>query len=129
MIKGYLYNKMEPDLYVVLPKPPSVNAIYANVPNVGRVKTKAYRKWEEDALASLWPQRLTYFETKVAVVYSFEVPDNRKRDCANLEKALSDFLVKTRIILDDSHIRFNAQEWLDCEEKGDKAHIKIYNLE
>jgi crossover junction endodeoxyribonuclease RusA len=47
----------------------------------------------------------------VTVVYTFARPDKRKRDLGNLEKAVSDILVKMGVIQDDSFIQKITLQW------------------
>ncbi len=54
-------------------------------------------------------------------------PDKRRRDCANFEKALSDFLVHNRVIADDSLIQCNIQ--IKLPVKGDHVICEIYDLD
>ena len=39
-------------------------------------------------------------------------PDKRKRDVSNIEKAVSDLLVKHGVLEDDDRITRNTQEWV-----------------
>ena len=50
----------------------------------------------------------------VAVTYEIGRPkDNRRRDLANLEKALSDLLADQKILLDDSSIVDLRMRWVE----------------
>lgn len=51
-----------------------------------------------------------------------ERPDNRRRDLANLEKALSDLLQDVGLIEDDKFCYVLHMEWFG---KGNKTYIKI----
>ena len=62
-----------------------------------------------------WRQPNLFYE-KLIVVYSLKRPDKRKRDLGNLEKALSDILVSTGIIEDDSNIEDLRLHWADQNE-------------
>jgi crossover junction endodeoxyribonuclease RusA len=105
-----------------LPYPPSVNGLYSG--KARRFKSPKYKEWLK--LAGLQNKR----EGEIvlppyAVTYTFKRPDKRKRDVANLEKAVSDFLVSCKFIEDDHLIdritlqwgEFNAPEWVGvkCE--------------
>lgn len=110
-----------PDLVLKLPRPPSVNSAYVNLPKGGRAKSKSYIKWLNASKAELWSQKLKFFDGNIVVIY--EIPRTRKiMDCANYEKLASDFLVKTGIIKDDSLIDINIQTW----SQTDKLIINIY---
>ena len=52
---------------------------------------------------------------KVDVQMRFGRPDKRRRDLANLEKAVSDFLVNVGVIEDDCLIESLFMEWADIE--------------
>lgn len=131
-MKFYLRTLLDstPDLTITLPIPPSVNAAYANIPGKGRVKTKRYRNWVVLANSYLIKQSgaLKAIEGQVGIMYCMNVPDKRKRDCANYEKILSDFLVANKIIEDDSLIRINVQQWMDWEPNASQVTACIYKL-
>lgn len=81
-----------------LPKPPSVNALYRNVPKVGRVKTAAYKAWEKEAgwlLKSQRPQPVHGAYRLLALI------GPTRADIGNLEKALSDLLQAHGVIDND----------------------------
>ena len=126
----------EPQTRVVIPAPPSVNKLWVNAARKkagrkeftsGRVKTDAYKLWIKAAKDALWNQKFKTFDTPVAVMYSFNVPDNRIRDCGNYEKALSDFLVRIGILKDDHLIRQNMQQWMDngCDWDGKELTVEV----
>ena len=81
--------------------PPSVNALYKNLPRGGRAKTKRYKTWS--TLVG-WEARVQR-AGKVLGPYVLYVvacrPDARKRDLGNLEKPISDALVDAGIVEDD----------------------------
>ncbi len=134
MSKYLDFGDTEPDCYLKLPLPTSVNALYANRKTGsrrGRVKTTAYKKWIKDANAMLYHQKVPdKFSKPVGIVYSFELPDKRVRDDTNMLKALDDYLVNNQIIEDDSwkYKKFTCSEWLD-DIQGEIVHIKIFALE
>jgi Holliday junction resolvase RusA-like endonuclease len=91
-------------LTFTLPQPPTTNALFLNVRGKGRVKTQRYKDWITDAgwlaksAAIVDGERIT-FSGKVHVEY--EVSGSQKFDEGNLEKPLSDLLVRVGIIKDD----------------------------
>ena len=88
-----------------VPTPPSVNALYRNVPGRGRVKTSRYKTWINAAGWDVRAQKPPPVPDSVAVNYSVPRPkDRRRHDLGNYEKALSDLLVLHEIIEDDSKI-------------------------
>ena len=95
-----------------LPMPPSVNALFANKPGKGRIKTKAYKAWLEEAGLILNCQR----PGRIAGRYSIHIQVRRlpkMSDLANREKATSDLLVKHGVIEDDSLAERVMIEWSD----------------
>lgn len=108
--------------------PPSVNVCYSNGRNGGRFKNKRYIEWVKLANREMLDQKIIHIKTKVIAFYSFGVPDNRIRDCANYEKVLTDYLVNLSILKDDSLIRCNIQQWEDWEPKNRKVRIFFYEI-
>ena len=92
----------------LLPIPPSVNAAYRAVN--GRVmKSKKYRDWEEEAKKAMSFQDMGNIETltgRIKATYRFGWLDKRKRDIANFEKALSDFLEDWGVYENDCQIDY-----------------------
>lgn len=97
-----------------LPYPPSVNSLYANAPGKGRVKSERYRTWERAAQNMLLAQQKRLIPGKVAVDIRIEQVDHRKRDVANLEKAILDIL-KGVAYEDDSQVVDLRIRWDDVE--------------
>lgn len=106
-----------------LPFPPSVNNLYVNG-NRGRFTSERYELWRVEALAMFLqqPARLHRHTQPVAVVYTFGQPDKRRRDVFNLEKAVSDFLVKHGVLADDSLIHRGTVQW--GEEPGVRIEVE-----
>jgi Holliday junction resolvase RusA-like endonuclease len=99
-----------------LPRPPSANNLYRNVPGKGRVRSSEYRRWQQQAgwmLQVAQPGRIT---GAVAVHYLIpNAADRRRRDIDNLAKPLNDLLVKHGVIEDDSRVRAVTLEYGDTE--------------
>lgn len=92
-------------LTLTLPSlPPPLSACFKNVRRNGRAATARYTAWVIEAARAVQEQRLAGMAGTVAAVYVFRRPDRRRRDLGNLEKAVSDLLVKTGLIEDDSLI-------------------------
>ena len=92
---------------LVLPFPPSVNSLYDGGKRAARRFTSdSYRAWQADAYEALLkqPDHSSRHALPVQGTYTFSRPDNRRRDVFNLEKAVSDFLVKHGILADDTLI-------------------------
>lgn len=79
--------------------PPPLSACFKNVRRNGRAATPRYTAWAIESLRAVQQQRVG-----LVAVYQFRRPDKRRRDLGNLEKAVSDLLVKARLIEDDSLI-------------------------
>lgn len=94
-------------LSFVLPLPPSVNALYANAYGKGRVKTKAYLDWEDEAG---WSMRISQMsDGKLGANFlkfdrlKLTIEVGGKGDLDNL-KAIPDLLKTMSIIKDDKFI-------------------------
>lgn len=110
-----------------LPMPPSVNALYKNVSR-GRAKTSRYLSWIAEAGIELNRQHVPTLTPPYRVDYAIGKPTtNRKRDVANLEKALSDLLVSMDVIEDDSFIEDNRQRWCADVPAG-MVHCTVESL-
>lgn len=91
-------------------RPPPLSACYVNARVPGRVKSRRYKAWISLTMLRI-PRPEHPFACPVAVDYLFHRPDNRQRDVANLEKAISDILVTAGIIKDDSLIWDMRLRW------------------
>jgi len=84
-----------------LPIPPSVNGLYKNVQGKGRVKTNSYKRWQRQVYPLLAQmKRPEVYPVSILIVVSGKV--NMQRDISNFEKAITDALVNTGVIPDDS---------------------------
>jgi len=81
---------------ITLPFPPSVNGLYNGGSNQQRFPSKKYKAW-----LNICPRIHPYGLDKIKITYRFFFPDNRARDDDNLLKAVNDYLVKQRVIIDD----------------------------
>ena len=85
---------------IALPFPPSTNRLWRVVD--GRaICSKSYREWIEAAGAELMSQRPRKHQGPVAVSIRVGMPDGRKRDLDNLQKACLDLLRRHGVIEDD----------------------------
>jgi Holliday junction resolvase RusA-like endonuclease len=109
-----------------LPYPTSVNAMFAG--KTKRYTSADYKAWQAIAGLALNAQSKMLFDCKIAVTYSIKRPlDNRKRDLANLEKGLSDILVKHKIIKDDCLIEKLVMQWRDDGKDGVEVKIERFD--
>lgn len=88
-----------------LPFPPSANAIWRNV-GTKTLVSAPYRKWKALAFMEITTQGLGRLKRKTLtgpyqMTLLADRPDNRRRDLANLEKAISDALTQAGVIEDD----------------------------
>ena len=107
-----------------LPLPPPLSACFTNALGPGRVKTARYRAWIQEALLTAQVQIARTMPSVHGVVpmtfdvradYQFGKPDKRRADVANLEKAVSDLLVRAGILADDSQIVDLRLRWADVD--------------
>jgi crossover junction endodeoxyribonuclease RusA len=96
---------------VLLPFPPGLNNLFSNVPRVGRVPTKRYKAWQQEAAYGLLQQHVGHVAGDVDIEVLLGRPDKRKRDLDGLAKAPLDFLVKHGVIEDDSRVQKLTLEW------------------
>ncbi len=102
--------------------PPSVNGLFANTKH-GRVKTKKYRDWIEQAGWELKTQR----PDPVYGDYELEIVVPRTRgDLDNYCKAVSDLLVTHKLIDDDVHAR---KIILSRDDRADAVTVTISKAE
>lgn len=86
-----------------LPRPPSVNAMFRNVPGVGRVKTGDYVAWKKEAMREMMVQRVGQEIPKAPVQITVCLPDAKGRwDADNYVKAPLDCLKAMGVIEDDN---------------------------
>lgn len=82
---------------IVLPFPPSTNSLFGGGSKQQRFKSKQYKEW----LASC-PEIPAKQYKKIALRYTFYMPDKRRRDLSNCLKAPEDYLVSQGFIEDDN---------------------------
>lgn len=100
------------DATLLFPFPVSVNRLFAGKGR--RFRSAAYKDWSEEAGLMLNRQRpLPYFPDRVNLIITLGRPDNRRRDCGNYEKCVSDKLVEMGILKDDSLIECLTIKWGD----------------
>lgn len=91
---------------VVLPVPPTANNLFPSNKAGRRFPSEAYKEWKNRAGTYFEDQdhEVPKLKGKIAARYSFRFPDKRRRDIANFEKAVTDFLVSRGVIDDDCNI-------------------------
>ena len=112
-----------------LPKPPTANNLFINLKHGGRAKSSDYKTWEHLAALDLGYHRAPTITGRMKVEYLYgRHKDKRRRDILNLEKALTDFLVKAQVIKDDCLIDDARLAWSDEVPEG-RVRITIVELE
>ena len=107
-----------------LPFPPSVNTMFRNVPNRGRVKTAAYKKWAKAATPLVTAAWLTMPEECDCEVWiALHRPDNRLRDVDNYVKAILDCLTGI-VFKDDSQVQWVTVFW-SSDPAGEGATVTV----
>lgn len=100
--------------------PPSVNALYRNVPQKGRVKTKAYSAWIAHAGLLVNRQKPERCDGDVSVECVFG-PRNRRRDIDNCLKPVLDLIQRCGVIENDKNVVKVSAEWGDV----DGARVRV----
>lgn len=100
---------------IALPKPPSTNNLFVNVPRRGRVISNEYDAWREAAGWDLVSARPGKIKGQVSVEIAVE--DKGNRDLDNCSKAILDLLVTHGVIEGDSrkYVRNINLHWEDIE--------------
>lgn len=97
---------------IQLPYPPTTNNLFVNV-GKRRVRSKGYDAWLSEAAAMVAQQRPQKLAGPYRMTLMAYRPDRRARDLGNLEKPVSDLLVKCGIVRDDSDAAVILLFWAD----------------
>ena len=115
-------------LSLTLPRPPSVNSMYAtNWKTKQRFKSKKYGAWIKEAQALLLTQMPVEVFAGEVTIDIFVSKTNRKEDISNRIKAVEDFLVSSKIIQDDSLVTSISCTW--DSDLENECCINIHNYE
>lgn len=87
--------------FVLSTEPPSVNAIYANKRNGGRMKTRKYAAWRKQAEWELHLQHRPAKPITCRVAVEIKLPMRTRGDAENRSKAACDALQGALVILND----------------------------
>jgi Holliday junction resolvase RusA-like endonuclease len=105
-------------MILILPIPPSVNALYGNRKG-GRYKTALYRTWLRLADALLLTQKRSLVKFTGELEVHIRLPKRMRGDVSNRIKAVEDFLVSREVTGDDRHnwrvTIERSLDGLDCE--------------
>lgn len=91
---------MDPISIIDLPIPPSLNNLFVNAGKRGRVLSRHYKEWREEAGWKLLRQRPGSIKGRYAL--EIYVQADARADIGNLEKAVSDLLQAHGVIENDS---------------------------
>lgn len=110
-----------------IPRPPSVNALYANVVGKGRIKTKRYKQWIMEAGLIANPQLYQWSDPGLIPftgdVKALILVNKARCDLPNLDKAPFDFLKTMGVYRDDSQVvGFTMLHEPEC---GDLMFIEV----
>lgn len=94
-----------------LPFPPSVNNLFVNVQGRGRVPSKDYKNWKDQAGWELKAQKPRPIQYRCKI--DIDLDETKNGDADNRSKAVLDLLVAHRIIPDDSkhHVQRVSTGW------------------
>ncbi len=113
--------------------PVSLRSCFNNAVRNGRIDTPRYKTWKRETDAALARKpRLCGTSLKatiigrVAVSYSVQQPDRRKRDLDNLLKSLNDALSRNHIIEDDSKIVDLRIKWAPKDSFDGAVLVEIF---
>jgi crossover junction endodeoxyribonuclease RusA len=99
---------------IYLPYPPTTNNLFMNV-GKRRIRTGRYDLWIAEATVEVLRQRPEKVTGPYCLTLVATRPDRRARDLGNLEKPVSDLLVKCGVVRDDSDAQEIRLAWADCE--------------
>ena len=110
--------------------PISTNALYANVPGKGRVKTKKYRAWIKAADAAYLIQKRVQKPVLDNFIAHIILDDGKRAgDIDNRAKAVLDRLVSWGLIIDDRHCNLITIEWgKRVTINWDKIHVDVEHV-
>jgi Holliday junction resolvase RusA-like endonuclease len=93
--------------------PPSVNALYQNVPGKGRVKTALYSAWEKRAGFQVNKITQECVLGRYGLSLVVRRPKSARRDIDNVIKAISDLAVTMGLVQDDCLCEEIFIRWTD----------------
>lgn len=107
-----------------LPYPPTTNNLYMNV-GKHRIRTKRYDAWLKEGAAMIAQQRPEKVSGPYSLLLRAVRPDRRARDLGNLEKPVSDLLVKCGIVRDDSDACTITMAWVPSNPSGAAVTVEV----
>lgn len=114
---------------IQLPYPPTTNNLFINV-GKRRVRSAGYDAWLREASAMVAQQRPAKVHGPYRMTMLATRPDRRSRDLGNLEKPVSDLLVKCGVVRDDSDAQAILLFWADGRpNKAAGVQVTIESVE
>lgn len=106
-------------------RPPTNNQLYTNIYQKGRAISPKYRAWSSNNIPMITnTKKFEMITEPFQINYDIMKPnDKRKRDLANYEKALTDSLVKHKIIKDDCLIERLVMQWFIETENENRNEV------
>lgn len=109
-------------ILIRLPRPLSVNGLYYNHRAGGRSASLSHRNWRLEAMQEISAQRPSWPVKAIVGPYKLQLvvrpiltkEGRHKGDLGNLEKCVSDVLVKMAVIRDDSDAEEILLRWGDA---------------
>ena len=121
----FLADQPSPVASFTLPTPPSVNALYKNVPGKGRVKAGLYDDFIRRGVASIRAQKVPGLIGRVVILFAVERMS--KMTCADIDnrlKAMLDTMVVAGVIEDDQFVTAIFVTW--APPANGLAHVQVF---
>ena len=91
-----------------------------------RFNTKEYIQYNRDCSWFL-NSKIFYFKGEIEIIYKFYINNYSRTDVGNLEKPLTDILVKNKVIADDRYVKRITLEKFKSKEEYIEIEIKSFN--
>lgn len=113
-----------------IPMPPPVNALYANVPGKGRVRTSRYRAWAKAAQAAVEAHETAWQPATKALMREMQegyeaiihIPERMRGDIDGRIKATLDLFVNMGVTPDDKFCKSVTAFRADTQRAG---HVMV----
>lgn len=109
-----------------LPVPPTANNLFPTSKSGHRFTSSEYRAWKELAAAE-FKGCFQQLNGRLQAEYHYVFKDFKRRDLANFEKAVTDFLVTKGVFEDDCQIDVLILRRLP-KGKESRVYIKIHEI-
>lgn len=112
--------------HCLLPVPPTLNNLFPTGKTGKRFCSSKYEDWKTEAAKAFtaqFPHGHDCLSGRLACHLRFHFKDKRRRDIANFEKAVTDFLVSMDVIEDDCLI---DRMVLERAEPGNGVYVTLF---